>query len=326
VENEAEAVVVKISSLIAAGVAPQEIVVLTQRETFANPIFNRLRNLGIPTKSYYAESELNTLEAQNRFAILKLLLNNEDRVALRWLLGQGHINWRTNPYRTLMHYVSANNISPWATLNAMSEGTITIPHTKKLVTRFKEIKTELLSLQATTDLNQFIQMWLPADERTALLSETVTNCRRETETPQELYDALYIAITQPEIPLEVTDVRIMSLHKSKGLSSPFVFIVGCIEGLLPARFDARMTFDEQLAKLQEDRRLFYVGITRVKADLPNRVGYLAITYSQTMLASNAFSNQITPVSTSGGIAQLQASRFIGEMAPHAPTSQFNMPL
>jgi superfamily I DNA/RNA helicase len=87
-----------------------------------------------------------------------------------------------------------------------------------------------------------------------------------------------------------------------------------------------MTSDEQLAKLQEDRRLFYVGITRVKADLPNRVGYLAITYSQTMLASNAFSNQITPVSTSGGIAQLQASRFIGEMAPHAPISQFNMPL
>jgi superfamily I DNA/RNA helicase len=118
----------------------------------------------------------------------------------------------------------------------------------------------------------------------------------------------------------------MSLHKSKGLSSPYVFIVGCVEGLLPARPDAAFSPAERIAKLQEDRRLFYVGITRVKADPPNRAGYLAITYSQTMSAAAAFRSQITPVQVGFGVAHLQASRFIGEMAPHAPAAQFNTPL
>src|SRR5262249_50275521 len=88
-DQEADAVAAQIAALIQAGIAPAEIIVLAQRATFATPIFNRLRQRGIPTKSYYAEAELDTLGAQERFAILKLLLDNEDRVALRWLLGRG---------------------------------------------------------------------------------------------------------------------------------------------------------------------------------------------------------------------------------------------
>lgn len=325
-EQEATAVVEKITALIAAGVAPQEIIVLTQRETFAGPIFSQLRAQNIPTKSYYAESELDTIEAQERFAILKLLLNNQDRVALRWLLGRGQNNWRTNPYRRIMNYVRTNTVSPWETLNSLATGTITIPHTQPLLERFREIQAELVTLQAAPDLDQFIEIWLPQNERTSLLAETVAGCRTEATNPQELYDALYQAITQPEIPMEISQVRIMSLHKSKGLSSPFVFIVGCVEGLLPAQPDPVMTPAERLAKLEEDRRLFYVGITRVKADLPNRVGYLALTYAQTMNAADAYSSQISPVRVIRGTAHLQASRFIGEMAPHAPRAQFNTPL
>ncbi|OGJ05780.1 hypothetical protein A2456_02205 [Candidatus Nomurabacteria bacterium RIFOXYC2_FULL_36_19] len=326
VGEEAKAVADKITALIATGVAPQEIIVLTQREIFAAPIFNLLKEQGVPIKSYYAESELDTTEAQERFAILKLLLNNEDRVALRWLLGRGHNNWRTKPYRKLMSYVRTSNLSPWETLSGLETGIITLPYTNTLVTRFKEIKAELSTLQTAPDLDEFIKLWLPETEETALLAGTVASSKGEAENPQELYEALYEAITQPEIPLEVTQVRVMSLHKSKGLSSPFVFIVGSIEGLLPARSDQTMTPEEQLAKLEEDRRLFYVGITRVKSDLPNRNGYLGITYAQTMIAADAYSSQISPVQVIRGIAHLQASRFIGEMAPHAPRAESNTPL
>lgn len=326
-EEEAEAVATKIATLIREGVAPNEIIILAQRKTFATPIFNKLRERAIPVKSYYAESELDTIVAQERFAILKLLLNNEDTVALRWLLGRGKSDWRTKPYKRLMSYVRENTTSPWITLTALSEGTLILPHTRTLVSRFEEILTELASLRTAADLEQFIQLWLPENPETVLLSETVAKCREEVSSVEELYEKLHEATTRPEIPLEVSEVRVMSLHKSKGLSSPFVFIVGCIEGLLPARSDSELPEIEQLSKLQEDRRLFYVGITRVKADLENgRVGYLALTYPQTMRAAEAFSSQISPVRTIGGIAYLQASRFIGEMAPHAPIAQFNMPL
>ncbi|MEK7106956.1 MAG: ATP-dependent helicase, partial [Patescibacteria group bacterium] len=62
VEQESDAVAAKITALIKSGVAPEEIIVLAQREMFAVPIFNRLRAQNIPTKSYYAESELDTVE------------------------------------------------------------------------------------------------------------------------------------------------------------------------------------------------------------------------------------------------------------------------
>jgi DNA helicase II / ATP-dependent DNA helicase PcrA len=118
----------------------------------------------------------------------------------------------------------------------------------------------------------------------------------------------------------------MSLHKSKGLSSPCVFIVGCVEGLLPARPDPQLSVNERADKLREDRRLFYVGITRVKAALPARVGYLALTYAERMAAADAYSSQIAPVGVTFGVAHLQASRFLGEMAPHLPRAEYNTPL
>ena len=325
-DAEAAAVSAKITQLIQSGVHPSEIIVLAQRATFAGPIFDRLRAQGVPTKSYYAETELDTMEARERFAILKLLLNNEDRVALRWLLGRGHSSWRASQYARLLQRVQQDGTSPWATLTKMSAHEINIPHTAALVERFEVIRDEIAALGATTDLDQFIQLWLPADPNTELLREAVAAARQDVDTTAELFDALYAAITQPEIPLEVSEVRVMSLHKSKGLNSPFVFIVGCVEGLMPARPDPEMTPAERQAKLHEDRRLFYVGITRVKADPPNRVGYLALTYPRTMDAAAAYRSQISPVAVAGGTAQLQASRFIAEMAPHAPTALYNSPL
>lgn len=325
-EAEATAVADKISALIAGGVAPGEIIVLAQRQTFATPIFHRLRDAGVPAKSYYAESSLDTVEAQERFAMLKLFLNNEDRVALRWLLGKGRADWRTNPYRRILDHVRGSDDSPWATLEKLAAGTLKIAHTGSLVERFEEIRGEIGVLAAAANLEAFVQAWLPELPETELLKEVVDQCLDGKETPQQLFDALYEIITHPEIPLEVTDVRIMSLHKSKGLSSPYVFIVGCVEGLLPGQPKAGTAPAEQAAQLQEDRRLFYVGITRVKSSLPARAGYLALSYPQTMVSAEAFRSQIAPVSVRRGLAHLQPSRFLSEMSPHLPAAQFNQPL
>jgi DNA helicase-2/ATP-dependent DNA helicase PcrA len=125
---EADAVAAKIASLIASGVASREIIVLGQRQTFATPIFRKLREQGIPTKSYYAETELDTEEAQERFDFLKLLLNREDRVALRWLLGRGSPSWQSKPYKRLTDRARADGASPWATLESLVAGTITLPY------------------------------------------------------------------------------------------------------------------------------------------------------------------------------------------------------
>ena len=94
---------------------------------------------------------------------------------------------------------------------------------------------------------------------------------------REFLSELSNVISKPEVPDEIKDVRIMSLHKSKGLSAPVTFVCGCVQGLLPRQPDPDKSLAEQKAEAKEQRRLFYVGITRVKAEKGhNKPGTLII--------------------------------------------------
>jgi len=191
---------------------------------------------------------------------------------------------------------------------------------------FRQIRDSLQELEASADFSDFLARWLPERQETELLFQEVQNIAGELENPQQLLEKLSEVISRPDVPLDVAEVRIMSLHKSKGLSAPYVFVAGCVEGLLPGQVRSPATPAERAAKLEEDRRLFYVGITRVKADPPDRLGYLAITYPQRMPVADAARSNIIPVRVRAGVAELQPSRFIAEMAPHVPRPEFNAPL
>lgn len=321
-EHEIDGIVTKIAGLIGNGSAPGEILVLAQRGVIGTPIYEKLVASGIPVRSYYAEAELDSEDAQRRFALLKLYVERDDRVALRWLLGLGSGNWRTGSYRRVREHCAQTAEAPWQVLSALSDGSLHIPYTAPVVTQFKLIREEIEGLEQCGGLSEVIDALFPdGDESVRDLRQTSLNVLEELdeEAPVDFLRELVSTIAAPEIPTEIEDVRIMSLHKSKGLSAPVTIIAGCIEGLLPMRPAADLPPAARAAYTEEQRRLFFVGISRVKAaPAEGKPGTLLLTYSREMPMATAMGAGISPASSQYGVASLNASRFIGELGASAP--------
>jgi superfamily I DNA/RNA helicase len=311
-----------IIEMVQSGVPPGDILVLAQRSAIGTPIYERIMGGGIPAKSYYSEAELDVEDAQRRFALLKLFVDKSDRVALRWLLGLGASNWRSPGYHRIRKRCEETNDSPWDLLIKLTSGVVSLPHVKAIVSKFREIRETLTTLESCPGILGVVDHLFPVDcESTRGLREASIGVLTEMgkEDRSEFLTRLTSKITAPEVPSDVEEVRIMSLHKSKGLSSPITIISGCVEGLLPTRPGADLSPDEAAAYFEEQRRLFYVGITRVKADPEEgKPGTLILSYSRQMPLADAMQSGISPARVTFGTAMLNASRFIHELGASAP--------
>jgi DNA helicase II / ATP-dependent DNA helicase PcrA len=88
--------------------------------------------------------------------------------------------------------------------------------------------------------------------------------RGEEATLQSFLEEMALVSDQDSLKEQVDSVTLMTLHISKGLEYPFVFIVGLEENLFPSRIDPTdLTSDD----LEEERRLAYVGMTRARQKL-----------------------------------------------------------
>lgn len=122
------------------GRRPEDILVLAQRRSIGNPIHDALVTHRVPSKCYYHEGELDSPTAQERMALFKLFINPEDRIALRWLLGLGHDDFRAGAYARIRGHCEQTNTTPWEAMCQLESGAIRIAHTQHLLSVFRGIR------------------------------------------------------------------------------------------------------------------------------------------------------------------------------------------
>lgn len=245
--------------------------------------------------------------------------DQEDRVALRYLVGYGSDDWRTAQWAKIRAASVAEGKSPWVILTEMKVGTRPTTGVKAVFDRFDKIQTELAGFTGLTG-KDLVNAWLPADSPCAELRGLADSVAADDSDchANALAEKVLEIVTEPDIPDVVPDVRIMSLHKSKGLSANVVIIAGCVEGVMPRRRQNDMTDAEYDESIEEHRRLFFVGVTRVKAaPADGYPGHLIITASRKVPMAIAMKG-VAQAGREGGMARTITSHFLAELGQDSP--------
>src|SRR3569623_1680185 len=125
-------------------------------------------------------------------------------------------------------------------------------------------------LYDTFDDRQAQSKWQNVIDFTTLLKEKGTGGRDGGDPEKNLLElTLMVALMcMLEGRVEEPDaLRMSTLHASKGLEFPHVFLVGVEEGILPHKGDPDAPIDTLAARIEEERRLMYDGITRAQRSL-----------------------------------------------------------
>lgn len=311
--EEVSGIVSYIKKSIENGRKAEEFMILCPSRDIGGKLRSALRDATINAHSFYAENALDDREAQEAFSFLTLLVDPDDRVALRFLLGSESSTWLNGQYAILRKRCEISGESPRAVLDQLQNGTLVLNGMTNLVSRYQEIQAVLSEIASLAGRGLVDRLFPSSEEWAKSVREILGRFLDEHAEPKEIHEELVVALTQPEMPVGGEFVRIMSLHKSKGLASPIVIVVACVQGIVPRLSRNGSTPDETRRSLEEQRRLFYVAMTRAREHL---VLSSAITWPRSMALGMGV--QLIPREGDRLNGHAMSSQFLSEIGTSAP--------
>ena len=251
----------------------------------SRPLEIELTQRRIPYRVVGGTSFFDKREIKDIVYFLRAIWSPNDELSLRRIVNVPRRGLSAGNLKYIDDLCKEENISFWEAIQrAVDSHAFSAPTTAKgrdfvqLIRRFHErvFKGEERITDIATSLVDelhyisYIQSSSSSDEQ----------AQRRIENLEELYDSLrsfentegndlfsFLQRIQLEPPQKGDDskedqVTLMTLHSSKGLEYPYVFMAGCEDGLLPHAHSK-----ETASGLEEERRLCYVGITRAKQSL-----------------------------------------------------------
>ena len=221
-------------------------------------------------------------EIKDVLAYLRLLVNQADSVSLLRVLNVPKRGIGKTTIERLNDASSQLGIPLWEVVSDAESVRTLAGRSARGLLQFADLLAQLRSKLDTSSPSEMVQLVL---ERSGYLAELIAEATDEAEERrrnlQELVNAALqyqeeneegnlegflasaaLASDADDKDLAAERVVLMTLHASKGLEFPVVFMVGLEQGLFPSY----RSLDDP-ASMEEERRLCYVGITRAKERL-----------------------------------------------------------
>lgn len=260
-----------------------EMAVLYRSNAQSRVMEEALLRAGIRYRIYGGMRFFERSEIKDALAYLRLILNPQDDAAFERAI---HVPTRGIGEKTLSHIrevARLQSLSLWdAVLLTLANDDFT-PRAKAALQGFMNYFPKWQALLQELSLSSIVTTILEESGLLAHYSEknrerseskrenllelvnAVEEYSRQADAPEDMLQFLtQAALEAGEWQAESFDahVQLMTLHAAKGLEFPVVFMVGMEEGLFPSQ----MSMDEP-SRLEEERRLCYVGMTRAMQQL-----------------------------------------------------------
>lgn len=303
-DEEAEAISEIIEMKIKEGVKPSEIAILVRRNQDAEPYLKVLSSKGIPyrfsgSRGLYSKPEIKAI-----ISFTKSITDPMDNIAHLHLATSEVYELSGEDAGICLHFAKRKNIYLRKLFKGIAEGKSVLPLSEEGVEIVKRVYRDLTELSklipretSESVIYTFLHVtgWLkrlgenPDNllkvQNIAKFLKMVRNFSNSSSSSslftfsdyldllQEMGDNPATAESEPE----EDSVNVMTVHKAKGLEFSIVFMVSLVMDRFPCRDRSEFLpipdeilkekFPESADKYEEERRLFFVGMTRAKDEL-----------------------------------------------------------
>ncbi|MFV0506787.1 MAG: ATP-dependent helicase [Bacteroidales bacterium] len=287
-KEEGYVTVSDILSLYLTKHVPYKDIAILYRTNSQSRIFEEaLRQASVPYKIYGGLSFYQRKEIKDVVSYIRLVINSKDNEALKRIINYPKRGIGAGTLAKLEVYANSEEISIWEAIkkqlhiNSLKFNNGTLVKLKIFYSLISELKQGLENRDAYELAQEIVK-------GSGILNELYNDKTPEGVSRYENLEELLNGIKEFSIDaleqglenslaaymLEVsllTDqdkqieddnhITLMTIHASKGLEFPVVFIVGVEEGLFPSQ---KTTAETEQGALEEERRLFYVAMTRAE--------------------------------------------------------------
>ena len=286
-QDEARYITDRISEAIGQGLARSEIAILYRSNAQSRVLEEALLRAAIPYRIYGGQRFFERAEIKNAMAYMRLIASRGDDGALERIINVPARGIGERTVEILRQHAREQDVSMWQAACDLIDHKGLPGRAANAVQGFMQMIEELAERVEGVPLCSMAQQVIEhsgllefhrnekgekAQGRVENLEELVSAARafeNEMVEFEEEGDVLLAFLAHASLEAGETQadrfedsVQLMTLHSAKGLEFPLVFLSGMEEGLFPHKMSL-----EEPGRLEEERRLAYVGITRAMQQL-----------------------------------------------------------